>query len=275
VSVQAAERYQDRLESLADAAGKRLARLWAWILEQPDPETEWERIARPLLTGAAQQAVGVSQAFALTAHRPLATGTASKLIVPEAATHVADPWLIVSARLGDGADFTEAHRIAGESIDSLASDTVMGSGRDALADQMPTLTEWKRRLNGGACKWCLSLSDVTWYAAHEATFGHSRCRCVAVPVDDLGDHNEKMRQAAGWDKQAQQQYRKRDQIKRLRESEANAMERSRRARLDQKNEPDPARSERLSQREQDWETRAERAAEKRRILETGSHRLAA
>lgn len=232
--------------------------------------------ARPILTASAERAVGLSGAYA-RALRPGATlAPVSDLIVPATAATLWDPLAVAWGRLAAGDDWATATTTAADTVSSIGEDAAMTPGRDAVADQLaPVVTEWGRRLNAKACKWCMSMAGYSWPTAHQASFGHSRCRCTVVPVDDLGEHNETVTSAAGWDRKAEKAYRKRHQVARLQESEDVAKRRSREAAEQLHAERDPARRERLSQREQDWETRAERAAEKRRILETGTHRLAA
>lgn len=276
MSVLLAERFQGRLEGLSDQLARRLTLMWASMATRPDAEVAWLQVARPLISAAASQSVMLSTAYATTTLPGVALAPVSPLIVPDAVAHVWDPMGAVWRRLGDGVEWPEAIEASADDVLALADDVTLGTGREAVADQLVEVrTGWRRRLNAGACKWCMSMSKYTWPAAHEATFGHARCRCVAVPADDLGEHNDQLLDAAGWDQQAERQYKRRHQITRLKESEQNAMKRSREAAEELRSERDPARRERLSMREQDWETRAERAAEKRRILETGSHRLAA
>lgn len=275
MSVLVADRFQVRLEGLSDFTARRLVRLWDAVIAAGGGEDQWVRAARPMLTAAASSAIDLSLLYAELAHPTAAVGAVSPLIVADAGARVHEPLLVVNQALGAGSDWAEATTLARTSVESLGSDVVMGPGRQALADRMPTATRWVRRLNSGACDWCLSLSGVVWPAAHSASFGHSNCKCVPTPISDVGDHNDRARAAVGWDDQAARTYKNREQIARLRDSERLAMDRSRSAAREALTETDPARLERLSIREQDWETRAERAAERRRILETGTHRLAA
>lgn len=276
MSLLLAERLQGHLEALADQTAARLVLVWSSAVRTPDAEGAWVAGARPILAASAERAVGLSGAYA-RALRPGATlAPVSSLIVPAATATVWDPLAVTWGRLAAGDDWATATTTATVTVSSIGEDAAMTPGRDATADLIAdTYTAYGRRLNAGACKWCMSMASYTWPTAHEASFGHSRCRCTPVPVDDLGDHNDTVTTAAGWDRQAEKAYRKRHQVARLRESEDIAKRRSREAAEQLRIERDPDRRERLSQREQDWETRAERAAEKRRILETGTHRLAA
>lgn len=276
MSVLLADRYQNRLESLSDQTARRLLLMWSAMATRPDAEALWLSNARPVLSAAASRSVLLSAAYARSTLPGVTLAPVSPLVVPDAVAHVWDPLAAVWSRLGSGTQWPDAIEASRDDVLALADDVTVGTGREAVADQLVEVrTGWRRRLNQGACKWCMSMAKYTWPAAHEATFGHARCRCVAIPDGDLGEHNDQLLDAAGWDQQAEQQYRKRHQIARLKESEQNALKRSREAADELRSERDPARRERLSMREQDWETRAERAAEKRRVLETGSHRLAA
>ena len=276
MSLLLAERLQGHLEALADRTATRLVLVWSAAVRSPDAEEAWVTAARPILTASAERAVGLSGAYARSLLPGATLAPVSDLIVPAATAIVWDPLAVTWGRLAVGDDWATATTAATDTVSSIGEDAAMTLGRDATADLIAdTYTEYGRRLNAGACKWCMSMASYTWPTAHEASFGHSRCRCTPVPVDDLGDHNDTVTTAAGWDRQAEKAYRKRHQVARLRESEDIAKRRSREAAEQLRSERDPDRRERLSQREQDWETRAERAAEKRRILETGTHRLAA
>lgn len=272
MSVQATERFAAHLERIADDATVTLTRLWDWVSDRPDAEDVWILTARPILRGAASAAVDLSAGFAVAVEGT--AGTASDLIVPTAVSHVWDPIEVTHQALGGGHDWTAATRRAADTVDALASDTVMASGRQAAGERLTTRTTWTRRVNIGACRWCLNLSSTEWPSAAAATFGHARCRCIAIPSAFIGDWNDRQRAVQDHRDRQKETYEVRDQITRLRRSERHAMERSRAAARELAAERDPARRERLSMREQDWETRAERAAERRRLLETGSHRLA-
>lgn len=276
MSVATAGRFHDRIEALANTTTARLTRAWLASTAAADAEAAWFEVARPLVRAAATQAAGLAAAYARASYPNSDLGQVSGLIIPDAVARTQDPWGRVWRGLAEQEPWDAATNSAGGVVAAVADDATAGVARDTTADILaPLRLQWGRRLNAGACKWCMSMASYTWPTAHEASFGHTRCRCTPVPVDDLGDHNDTVTAAAGWDRQAEKAYRKRHQVARLRESEDVAKRRSREAAEQLRTERDPDRRERLSQREQDWETRAERAAEKRRILETGSHRLAA
>jgi hypothetical protein len=268
-----ADRYHLRLQVLADQASARSSRLWRYTLTRPDQEGEWLRLARPMLSGFAQAGVATSAGFASTvAQAPL--GEVSALIVPDAVARVWEPLEATSIGLRDGLPWARAAEAATTRAAAVAVNAVMGPARQALAQQYPVRTKWRRMVNAGACTWCLSLSGAEWPTAEDADFGHDECKCNAVPVAELGDHNDKVLAAAGINPETVS-YGRLQKIERLRTSERTALRRRQEAIDAARDETDPVRVERLSQREQDWETRAERAAERRRILETGSQRLAA
>lgn len=274
MSVAVADRFQVRLEGLSEVSSRRLLRAWDAVVAVGGGEAEWIAAARPLLAGAAGAAVNLSAAYAALTAPEIKPSPVSQLIVPAAAAHAQDPMMTVGKLLGQGLDWGSATAEARTVVESVGSDAVMGAGRESLVYYLPDVP-CVRRLNSNACPWCLSLSGVVWPSYDSASFGHANCKCVPTPVGDVGDHNDRAREAAGWDDQAKITYKARAQIAQLKKSEDIALKRSRDAAAEALSETDPARLERLSIREQDWETRAERAAERRRILETGSHRLAA
>jgi hypothetical protein len=271
-----ADRYQANLEVLAGRTSAALLRAWAYASPWDFAgEGRFHQVAKPIAIGAATAAVNASTAYATATDPELATGTPSPLIVADAGARMFTPFETLSSRLAAGDRWTAAVDAARDVVDALGSDVVLSPARQAVADVLPAVSPWVRRLNSGACPWCLNLSGVEWPTASSATFGHSRCQCVAVPAFDAGDHNDRLRAVAGFDQQAKNLYRIRDQRARLRDSESLARSRQAQAKADQLTEVDPARRERLSIREQEWETRAEHAAERLRLLETGTHRLAA
>lgn len=273
-------RFQGRLEGLTIITSRRLLRLWDQIIANGGGEDEWIRAARPIATGAAVTAAGLAAAYAQIAAKAYATGTPSPLIVADAAARIHEPLLVVSQALGEGAAWAEATTTARSAVDGLGSNVVMNTGRQTVAERIPYVKAI-RQLDANACDWCLSLSGVVWPSMDAASFGHTHCHCTPTPILDpkslaaAVDHNDTAKAAAGWDDRKAATYKVRQQISRLRQSEQDAMARSKAAAKAARTETDPARLERLSIREQDWETRAERAAERRRILETGTNQLAA
>lgn len=268
-----ADAYHARLQTLAEQASTRAARVWAFTLTRPDQEGEWLRLGRPMLSGFARAGIVTSAGYA-SASTNLPLGEVSPLIVPDAVARIWEPLEATGMGLRDGLQWADAAQAATSKAAAIGVNSVMGPARQALAQQYPTRTKWRRMVNAGACTWCLSLSGAEWATAEDADFGHDECKCNAVPIAELGDHNDRVLAAAGIDPETVS-YGRLQKIERLRKSERTAMRRRQEAIDAARSETDPVRIERLSQREQDWETRAERAAERRRILETGSQRLAA
>lgn len=267
------EIFSDELIALADRAGDTLSRIWMWSLTEGPQDAAWVYAARPVVEGAALAAVELSAGFVASIAGEVLP--ASDLIAPAAAATVWDPLEVVGAQLADGADWDTAARATAQIAQQVGVNAVMGAGRQATAEQYPTRTLWRRMVNFGACDWCLSLSGAEWTSGGEATFGHANCKCTAVPVAELADHNDRVLEAAGYDPAKPPSYRKIQQASRLRKSIRTAERRQAEAAARLASETDPARRDLLSLREQNWETRAERAAERLRILETGSHLLPA
>lgn len=229
--------------------------------------------ARPIVEASATAAVETTTGY--IASLGAEPAPISELVIADAAARCYDPFDRLARNLANGMGWDEAVAGARSVAEALGDDTVFRTARNTMAQTAPTGYGWKRRLSTGCCQWCMKLSSVEFDGPGEATFGHAHCRCVAVPSDGIGDHNATVRDAAGFDPQAENLYDQRKARRSLRDQAKTARKRSEQARLEQTIEPDPARRERLSIREQEWETRAEAADERLRILETGTHQLAA
>lgn len=268
-----AEAFHARTQAIADTAARRLTAAWALTLERPDQEGEWLRLARPLLRGAAASGIASASGY-VTVSAGAPTTPISRHLAPALVARIWDPLEVLGKGLADGMDWRDAALAATPAAEALGTTTVMAASRQTLAEQYPVRTRWRRMVNAGACRWCLGLAGAEWNTADQASFGHTSCKCWPVPAAELGDNNDRVLRAAGFDPETVT-YGRIQQIDRLRQSERTARRRRQQAIDEAAAETDPDRIERLSQREQDWETRAERAAERRRILETGTHRLAA
>lgn len=256
--------YGRQVEAAATETRRRLLAIWDSLAPWGDSELDqFHRIARPLVEAAAQVGVDLSTVYAETALDSVAR-QASPLIVEDAASRLYDPLDRISRLMSSGSTFTEATSSARQVVDDLGHDTVFRSARQSMAEVGPQGKQWQRRVTGKSCKWCLSLASATFWSAASATFGHTHCDCLPVPVEATAAHNQAIIDAAGGDIEV----RKYRQLSKLRQSERTARRRQEQARLEQRTEKDPARRERLSTREQEWETRAERAAERIRLTLT-------
>ena len=276
MSVLAADAYQATLEALAADATRTLLDVWDWA-EPYDfaGEGRFHDIAKPLAQGAASAAQTAAIGYAAHAAPTTVLGSPSALIVANAGTRLFDPFELIYSNLAAGAPWESAVDAGRGFVEVISNDAVFATARAATSDLLPAVTEWTRRAHIGACEWCLNLSGVSWPSAAAADFGHDRCKCTPVPSADVGDHNEQVWQEMGWDSDAKQVWKARDQRRSLRRQIDTADRRRQQAIDEQATETDPDRIERLSTREQEWETRAEAAAERLRILETGTHLLAA
>lgn len=272
--VAAANRAAGTLDRLAAATDRALIAAWS-ALGSYDVEDSllWHATARPIVLGSADAAADVMVTYAEATYG--VSAPVSPLLIADAGARTFDPFDRIAALVANGHTQLEAQAAARPVVSALGRTTVYRTGRQATAEQPIAASSWVRKLNPGACDWCMAMSREEWPSAADAAFGHDNCGCVPVPADAIGDENVKARKAAGFDEAAERRYTHRSQMTQLRRSERTARKRQAQARADQLTETDPARLERLSIREQEWETRAERAAERLRILATGSHRLAA
>jgi len=258
-----------QVDALATETRSRLLRIWDSLAPWGDAEIdEFHRIARPLVEAASRVGVDLASTWAETAF-PGQTAPTSPLIPADAAARLFDPADRMARLMANGATFEDAAAAARQVVDDLGHDTVYRSAREGVADASPPGKQWRRRVTGESCRWCLSLAGATFYTAESATFGHTHCDCLPQPVEAVAAHNQSIIDAAGGDIEV----KKYKQLGKLRQSERTARRRQAQARDEQRTEVDPARRARLEIREQEWETRAERAAERVRVLTTGTHQL--
>ena len=262
MSAAAAAVYHRRLLAMAASSSRALVATWDSLGSYEVADSlRWHATTQPMLTGAAEASLDLTATYAT--HSLGGALTPSPLIAADAAARAFDPFDRLAAQLARGLTFDQAFQSARRATAALGVDAVTRTGRQGIADITPAgFTAFRRRLNPGACDWCMSLAGVEWDSPHEATFGHDHCGCVPIPVLELGDHNERLLDRAGWDAQAARDFQKRDQLRSLRRQERTAKSRQAQAAADQLTETDPARRERLSIREQEWETRAERLTER-------------
>lgn len=258
----AAAVYHRRLLAMRAGASRSLLATWdsldSW---EPADSLRWHATVRPMLAGAAEAALDLTATYA--AHSLGGAGEPSPLLAADAAARAFDPFDRLASQLAKGSTLAQAVQSARSAAAAIGADAVARTGRQGIADIAPTgFTTFRRRLNPGACDWCKSLARIEWHSAHEATFGHTHCGCVPMPTSEVGDHNDRMLEQAGWDAQAARDFRVRDQLASLNRQHRTAISRQAQAARDQITEPDPTRRERLSIREQEWETRAERLTER-------------
>lgn len=273
MSVQTATALHDQLQALAKRHQSAMLRLWDHLAPRGfDGQDQWHDTTKPLSEAVAQASIQLVAAYMATIdHRP---AKVSPLVVADAGARMFDPYDRMGAALSSGSQFDEALDSARSVVEGLSLDTVSDPARSSLSYLGPHVM-YGRRLNGGACEWCMSFDGVEFPFAEAANFGHNFCQCQPFPIDDIGDQNTIVRDTAGFDAPAQTRWEGRHQRSRLTASIDTAKANQARAAADQLTEADPARLARLSTREQEWETRAEAAAERLRILDTGTHRLAA
>lgn len=269
MTVALVDRYVGRLDRIRDRTAAALLGIFDRLPRYTyDDGDVFHAAGTPVVTAAAASAVAVTGGF-LTATGQSVTATPDR-IAANLVAHLYDPFDVIGNRLASGTPWVEAVEQGRTTVEDLATDASHGAARAAMADQAPP-ARYVRRLSGPTCEWCMKFSGVEFDDPSAADFGHLRCDCIVVPVSEsLLAHNQKIRDEAGFDTQAEKRWDKRKQIRRLRESVDNAKARQADAASQLLTESDPARRERLSIREQEWETRAEFAAERLRLLETGS-----
>lgn len=273
MSTATAARYHHQLERLADRNRLALRRLWDRSRPWDVPASlAFHAAAAPAAEATARAAIDLTAAYASTTS--VNPGPVPDLFVRDAGARAFEPFDRLRARMLAGDDWVTALASARSVAEAVGVDSAIVPARTAAHYALPGVTEWLRRLDPGACEWCMSFAAVTFSAAAEADFGHLNCKCVPMPVAEVGDHNDRIRSAAGFDAAAERRWNERKHRRRLEDSVATAERHSREAAAELATETDPTRRDRLSIREQEWETRAEAAAERLRILTTGTHRLA-
>lgn len=228
----------------------------------------------PIVRSVATASAGASSGYASLLTKG-AVAAVPDLLIADKMARIDDAFDVIGARLGNGDSFAEAVSSARSFVDALGADSVFSTAREAVGVVSPDLGSggWVRQVSGSACEWCLSLSSVVFRSADAASFGHNRCDCVPVPEGDLGDHNDKIRSAKGWDDNARRQWESRDQIKQIDKSAENARARAESTRQQLRVEKDPDRRIRLERRAADWDDRAKWADVRGQVLRTGDTSL--
>jgi len=266
--------YADTLDLIASRTARLLTGLFD-SLPTLDEDAAWafHAEAKKITEAAALAAIDTTTGYLAASRIPLAD--VSPLVVADAGTRCFDPFERTWRNLGSGMPWEDAVAGGRAVVEAVADDAVHRTARVGMAQLGANHTRWQRRLSSSCCQWCMKLSSVVFMSAGEATFGHAHCRCVPVPADAIGDHNEQLREAEGFDASAEKLWDQRKARTSLRKQAAHADRRSKAAAREALTEPDPVRRDRLETRAQEWETRSEAAAERLRIMETGTHRLAA
>lgn len=102
--------------------------------------------------------------------------------------------------------FDQAFKTGTSTAEATGKDIVHQAARDSAAHidhQIPN-RRYRRMLTGMSCSWCQFYSTRIYKTASSATFGHERCDCLIVPVQDISDDyvngfNESIRTASGYD----------------------------------------------------------------------------
>lgn len=259
-------RYAATIAHLSKRAQLDLLRLWDSLTSWDYADADSFRAAgQPIVRAAAQAALDTSSAYA-SLYTDGAFSPASPLIVPDAAARLYDPFDRFGHLIAEGSSWVDALDGARSAASALGQGSVYRTARQALADMIPGVL-WQRRVSGASCSWCLSRAGAIFNSAGDATFGHDNCDCLAMPVDAIGEHNDKVLAERGFDKSTAKAERvAADNRRSLRSQSKTARKHSEQARLEGLVETDPVRRERLSIREQEWETRAERAEDRLRQL---------
>lgn len=266
--------YTATLNRLADHSQATLERIYTGLGSWDDlAADQFHSLAKPLVTATAQAAMDATAGYLVA----LGTEPAppSDLVVADAAARCYDPFDRLGHDLLQGLSWDDAVAGGRSAASALGDDAVFRTARNGLAQMGVDMRNWQRRLSSGCCQWCMKLSHVVFDSAGQATFGHAHCRCVPVPVDAIGDYNAAIRDANGFDPEAERRFDQRHATNNLRKQIRTADRRQAEAQRQLLTEQDPARRDRLETRVQEWETRGEAARERLRIAETGSHRLAA
>lgn len=267
--------YAGTLDRLADRTERGLLVLFDRLPDyDPRNADRFHAQAAPLVRSSAGAAISVSRSYLANITGAQITPPPA-LVVADAAARLYDPFDRLGRNLNERMPWTEAVQGARSQVAALGRGAVDRTNRQALSYMGIDMRDWVRRLDSDPCQWCMKLSSVVFDTAAQASFGHDRCGCRPVPAAEVGDHNDRLREANNWDPEAERLFDTRQQRTSLRKQARNAERRSRDAAQEALTEPDPRRRDRLETRAQEWETRAEAANEQLRILETGTHRLAA
>jgi hypothetical protein len=261
--------FTDLLRDLSDVTQRALVALWDSLDDYGDRgQTMFYEMARPLMEAAAAAAQDATTGY-LTSAGVTLDAAADPIFAADAAARVYDPFDRLARNLASGMEWDDALAGARTVVNSLGTDSVYRSSRDTIAQTAYRSGEWKRRLSGDCCQWCMKLSNVTFDFASEAMFGHANCRCVPLPVTrDLNASNATVRKSEGFDPAAEERYDQAQAQARVRRSARTARKRRDEAAAELATEADPARRLRLEQRVESWDVRAEAADKRLALMDT-------
>jgi hypothetical protein len=257
------------LNQLSGETRRELLGIWDALDDYGDAGASlFYELARPLIEASAAAAQDATTGY-LTSAGVALRAPADPIFAADAAAKAFDPFDRLARNLASGMTWDDAVAGARSVVNSLGSDAVFRSTRDTIAQTSYRNGEWKRRLSGGCCQWCMKLSNVTFDFASQAMFGHANCRCVPLPVTpNMAARNASIRRAEGFDPAAEERYDQGQARSRLRRSARTARERGRQAADELVTEQDPARRRRLEQRVDAWNVRAEAADRRLELMDT-------
>ena len=148
-------------------------------------------------TAAVRQTAGYADQLGREVNVPMG-GKVPDLLVRDKQARLTDPFNAFGRAMAEGVAFDEAVTRARSVVESLGSDIIHGSARQAMGFLAEGAdTKWVRALGPNACDWCVALSRIEWDSPAAATFGHDNCSCEPVPAtvghaanrDELGSHS--------------------------------------------------------------------------------------
>lgn len=212
---------------------------------------------------AAQAAVRQTEGYAHHLARDAdvyVAGTVPAKLVRDKQARLLDPFNVFGKAMADGLGFDEAVQRARSTVESLASDIIHGSSRQALGFIVEDSgVKWVRALSSKACDWCVALSRVEWESPSDATFGHDNCSCTPVPASSGHEMNRDALEKLG-PGDADATYDVRSQRSHLAAARSRANSNARRWESELAKEDSPSRRRRIEARIEDYRAQADWAA---------------
>lgn len=179
------EATQDALEEIGSVAALELVAIWDSLGSYNRADiARFVAAARPIILPAATSAVRIQSALV-----GITTGTTPVIdpapIAVKQLERLQEPFHATWHALSERRPYEEAVRVGQSDMEAEGLDVAHRTARDAMAEIAktdPRLSRVKRVANVGACEWCQKRDGGIYPSAADATYGHKRCKCSAVPA---------------------------------------------------------------------------------------------
>lgn len=273
VAIAATRAYQGQLDQTAEVTGRALRDLFARFAERGATDRadlpDWYQATRPGIDATAQRAASLTDGYAaLLTDTPVA---ASDTAVYAELADPTQPFLRTWRDLKEGLPRAVALEAGGTVAHQLGVEIVQHVARNTFGKRFPKTERWRRVITGAkTCEWCAVVSTQTYRSQASATFGHSSCDCLVLPIkeSDPGLHinrqlYDELRQSGAIGRVSESR-----RVVRTREAIISNARRRDAVLAELAGEVDPNRRMVLAERARNWDRRSRAAAAKAAEMST-------